>query len=101
VISDGHREVVILNGGRTPHTDEALIVYLPRERILYQGDQFYYQGDETFPARDRLIPMRQFARWLVASRLPVDRIYGTHMVGYATMRHVRAVIDGRLQSAPR
>jgi glyoxylase-like metal-dependent hydrolase (beta-lactamase superfamily II) len=93
VISDGHREVVIVNGGRTPHTDEALIVYLPKERILYQGDQFYFQGDDTFPAQDRLIPMKQFARWLLASTLPVERIYGTHMIGYATMRHVRRVME--------
>jgi glyoxylase-like metal-dependent hydrolase (beta-lactamase superfamily II) len=92
VISDGEREVVILNGGRTPHTDEALIVYFPRERIVYQGDQFYFQGDETFPPRDRLIPMKQFARWLLASKPPVDRIYGTHMIGYATMQHVHRVM---------
>jgi hypothetical protein len=51
------------------------------------------QADTLVPPRDRLTPMRQFARWLLASHLVVRRIYGTHMTGYATMRHVGAVLE--------
>ena len=92
IITDGERTLELINVGFTPHTDEALVGYLPQGRILYQGDQFYFQGDDTFPPRERLGVMQHFARWLVGSGLAVDRIYGTHMSGYATMRHVREVL---------
>jgi glyoxylase-like metal-dependent hydrolase (beta-lactamase superfamily II) len=91
-ITDGERTVILRNVGFTPHTDEALVVYFPKERILYQGDQFYFDGDYGFPPSDRLGVMQQFGSWLLRSGLGVDRIYGTHMIGYATMRHVRRVL---------
>jgi glyoxylase-like metal-dependent hydrolase (beta-lactamase superfamily II) len=98
VITDGERTVEVINAGPNPHTDEALVVYLPREGILYQGDQFYFDDAETFPPRDRLGVMRHFAGWLARSGLRVERIYGTHMTGYATMAHVRQVLDARPDS---
>jgi glyoxylase-like metal-dependent hydrolase (beta-lactamase superfamily II) len=98
VLSDGEREVVIYNTGPNGHTDQALVVWVPAGRILYQGDEFYYDGDQTFPPRDRLPVMRAFAAWVERSGLAVGRIYGTHMTGYAGMRHVRAVLG---QDEPR
>ncbi|HVT39013.1 MAG TPA: S41 family peptidase [Gemmatimonadaceae bacterium] len=92
VLTDGERTVEIINVGRNPHSDEALVVYLPKEGFLYQGDQFYYDGDETFPPRDRIVVMRQFARWLAETKLKVERIYGTHIRGYVTMQHVEQVL---------
>lgn len=98
-ITDGERTVILRNVGFTPHTDEALVVYFPKERILYQGDQFYFEGDDGFPPSDRVGVMQQFGRWLLRSGLAVDRIYGTHMIGFATMRQVRRVLA--LPAAPR
>jgi hypothetical protein len=36
--------------------------------------------------------MQHFARWLRDRRLAVDRTYGTHMTGFATMRHMTDVL---------
>ncbi len=89
VLTDGTRTVELINVGANPHTEEALVVWLPAERILFQGDLFYYDGEPGFPERDRLITMAHFGRWLDRVGLKPDRIYGTHDRGVATMDHVR------------
>jgi glyoxylase-like metal-dependent hydrolase (beta-lactamase superfamily II) len=89
VLSDGVRTVELINAGPTPHTEDALVVWLPAEQILFQGDLFYYDGETGFPAPDRLITMAAFGRWLERTGLSPQRIYGTHDRGVATMAHVR------------
>ena len=51
IISDGERIVELINVGANPHTAENIVVYLPQEKYLYQGDLFYYNGEATFPIR--------------------------------------------------
>ncbi len=92
VISDGDRTLEVLSFGRSLHTDESLVVYLPRERILYQGDAFYFDGEASFPPRARVRVMREFAEWVRARGLSVERVYGTHLAGYATARHLEAML---------
>jgi len=92
VLTDGTRTVELINAGANPHTEEALVVWLPAERILFQGDLFYYDGEPGFPERDRLITMAHFARWLERTGLTPERIYGTHDRGVATMDHVRRAL---------
>ena len=48
VITDGVRTLEVLNVGRNPHTAESLLVWLPAERILMQGDLFYYDEGGSF-----------------------------------------------------
>ena len=99
VITDGERVVELINVGANPHTSENIVVHLPRERIVYQGDLFYFRGEETFPPKDRATVMSFFARWLVKSGLAPERIYGAHDRGFATMAHVRQLLD--LEAAQR
>lgn len=94
VVSDGERVVELLNVGPNPHTSENVIVHLPRERIVFQGDLFYFDGEATFPPRNRSTIMPFFARWLTRRGLAPERIYGYHDRGFATMEHVRRVLDG-------
>ena len=93
VITDGVRTVELHNSGRNPHTTENVVVYLPQEKILYQGDQFYFDLGGAFPPQDRIIVMRPFARWLVNSKLTPEQIYQTHEVGFATMQHIRRALE--------
>jgi glyoxylase-like metal-dependent hydrolase (beta-lactamase superfamily II) len=93
VISDGVRSVELISVGANPHTDEALVAFLPAEKILYQGDLFYFDGEADFPPRNRVTVMEFFARWLTERKLEPERIYGTHGRGYATMKHVRQILD--------
>src|SRR5687768_17717832 len=38
VITDGEQTVELINVGRNPHVNENVIAYLPRQKILFQGD---------------------------------------------------------------
>ncbi len=92
VISDGQRTVELINVGKNPHTEENIIVYLPQENFIFQGDLFYFNGDASFPPKDRMTVMPFFANWLKKNKLAPARIYGFHGTLYATMEHVERVL---------
>ncbi len=98
VVTDGERTVELINTGANPHTAEGVVVHLPRERVVYQGDLFYFDGEATFPPRSRATVMPFFARWLVENKLAPERIYGAHDRSFATMEHVRRVLAGAQKS---
>jgi glyoxylase-like metal-dependent hydrolase (beta-lactamase superfamily II) len=82
-VRDSTRRVVIYDVGANPHTAHNLFVWLPRERIGFQGDLFYYdQGDADIPA-DRAPISVFFAKWLHAKGLSPRAVYGVHNDGAA------------------
>jgi glyoxylase-like metal-dependent hydrolase (beta-lactamase superfamily II) len=95
VITDGERTVELLSTGASPHAAENVVVYLPQEKILFQGDLFYYSGLTPFPAKDpsRDRVMKFFGDWLLKHKLQPERIYGFHDRGFATMTQVRQILD--------
>lgn len=97
VITDGERTVELINAGESPHVKENVVVYLPAEKILFQGDLFYYSGLAPFPARDpsRDRVMKFFAGWLIKNNLEPAQIYGFHDRGFATMKQVRQILNFR------
>jgi glyoxylase-like metal-dependent hydrolase (beta-lactamase superfamily II) len=92
-ITDGERTIELISVGANPHTGENVIVYLPREKFLFQGDLFYFNGDATFPPKDRMTVMPFFAKWLKKNGMSPTRIYGFHSPLYATMEHVEKVLE--------
>jgi glyoxylase-like metal-dependent hydrolase (beta-lactamase superfamily II) len=76
VFEDGSRRVEVIDIGPNPHADEMLVVYLPAERLLVQGDLL------NLPASGRLragnLATRHFLEWLERSGLAVDRIVPVH-----------------------
>ena len=95
VITDGVRTVELINVGPNPHTQENLVVYIPQEKILFQGDLFYFDLGAPFPPKNRTNIMSFFAKWLKDNRLEPERIYGVHSHGFATMDHVHKVLAAR------
>ncbi|MEW5915398.1 MAG: MBL fold metallo-hydrolase, partial [Gemmatimonadota bacterium] len=82
-VRDSTRRVVIYDVGVNPHTAHNLFVWLPRERIGFQGDLFYYdQGDADIPA-DRTTISVFFAKWLRAKGISPRAVYGVHSDGAA------------------
>lgn len=57
VITDGNRTVEIYNISPTPHVAEMLIFYLPKEKILFQGDMFFV------PATGEVAPAIEITDW--------------------------------------
>lgn len=76
VFADGSRRVEVIDIGPSPHADEMLVVYLPAERLLVQGDLL------NLPASGRLragtLTTRHFLEWLDRSGLAVERIIPVH-----------------------
>ena len=76
VFEDGTRRVEVIDIGPSPHADEMLVVYLPAERLLVQGDLL------NLPASGRMragnLTTRHFLEWLERSKLAVDRIVPVH-----------------------
>ncbi len=93
VISDGERTVELINVGANPHTEENIVVYLPQEKYIFQGDLFYFNSEATFPAKDRMTVMPFFANWLKKNNLSPARIYGFHSTMFASMEHVEKVLE--------
>jgi glyoxylase-like metal-dependent hydrolase (beta-lactamase superfamily II) len=75
IFSDGNHEVHVIDIGPSPHAEEMLVVYLPKERILVQGDLLNLPlgrmraGNRT---------TAHFAEWLERSGLQVERIVPVH-----------------------
>ncbi len=92
VVTDGARKVELINVGPNPHTEESLVLYAPREKILFQGDLFYFDLGAPFPPKNRIPIMSFFAKWLKQNQLAPERIYSVHSHGFATMDHVNKVL---------
>lgn len=92
-ISDGERTVELINVGQNPHTEENIVVYLPKEKYIFQGDLFYFGGDVSFPAKDRMTVMPFFANWLKKNDLSPARIYGFHSTLFGTMEHIEKILE--------
>jgi glyoxylase-like metal-dependent hydrolase (beta-lactamase superfamily II) len=82
-LSDGSRSLEIRNAGRNPHTDANLFVWLPAERVLFQGDLFYYSEGDEFPPSGRERMNRFFAGFLRDKGIEPEAIYGVHNYGAA------------------
>jgi glyoxylase-like metal-dependent hydrolase (beta-lactamase superfamily II) len=82
-ITDGRRRIEVINVGENPHTGENLFVWLPEERLVFQGDLFYFEEGEPFPPSGRERMNHFFAGWLAAHGLSPKAVYGVHGQGAA------------------
>jgi glyoxylase-like metal-dependent hydrolase (beta-lactamase superfamily II) len=91
-ITDGEQTVELIDIGASPHSDEMIAVYLPKQKVLFQGDMFYFDNGARFPPRNRVQIMQFFSRWLKKQDLKVEQIYSVHGRGYATMQDVETTL---------
>jgi hypothetical protein len=47
VISDGSRTLELLDVGPNPHAREMMVAYLPKERVVFQGDLFFIPPNDA------------------------------------------------------
>ncbi len=75
--TDGDRVVELIDVGPNPHAREMLIAYLPKERIVFQGDLFFlpYNDSPVGPPQESTI---SFARKAKEKGLVIDQIAGVH-----------------------
>lgn len=75
-LSDGERVVELYDIGPTPHVEHLLIAYLPKEKIVFEGDHFIQ------PIAGPIVPAvsstRALADALARKGLVFERIVGEH-----------------------
>ena len=77
VLTDGTRTVQLIDVGPNPHAREMVVAYLPKERVLFQGDLFFVPANDaqTGPPQPTTV---SFAKKLQDLKLGVDRIASVH-----------------------
>jgi glyoxylase-like metal-dependent hydrolase (beta-lactamase superfamily II) len=75
VFTDGTHEVQVLDIGPSPHANEMLVIYLPKEKIMVQGDLLNLPVGRI---RAGNLTTAHFARWLEQSGLQVDKFVPVH-----------------------
>lgn len=89
-LASGGRSVRLYDVGPNPHVDEHLVVYIPEEKVLFQGDlvQFRRAGGVE-PARPHTMAL---LRLIEDEGLDVETIVGTHGRP-GTLEDLRQAID--------
>jgi glyoxylase-like metal-dependent hydrolase (beta-lactamase superfamily II) len=77
VVSDGSRTVEFIDIGPNPHAREMVIAWLPKERIVFQGDMFIVPGNDA-PQGPPQAGTVSFAKRIKDLGLHVDRIAAVH-----------------------
>lgn len=76
-ISDRTHKVELIDIGPTPHADEMIIVYLPDEKIIYQGDLLEIDDDDPVNELTANEVTAYFYRKIQELDLKVEKIIGT------------------------
>jgi len=95
VFQDDKHVVELYDIGPNPHANEMLVVYLPKEKILFQADMLNAAANGTIPiAQD---PTISFSEKLQQLGLNVEKIYAVHGRS-ATPEELRTSIERRRAS---
>ena len=78
VFTDGEQVVELYDIGPTSHAKEMLVAYLPKQKLLYQGDLFFAPFDDKIPVGPAQPLTAEFGAWLKKSGLDVERIAAVH-----------------------
>ena len=77
VVTDGEQTVEMIDVGPNPHAREMLIAYLPKQRVVFQGDLFFMPNNDA-PLGPPQPTTVSFAQKLKEKGLAVDRIASVH-----------------------
>ncbi len=82
VIKDHAMEVQLVElPDGNPKADNYLMVYLPRQKILYATAFIYPVPEAVFPPKESIPLSRYFVEWLDNSSLETESIYNVHAMG--------------------
>jgi glyoxylase-like metal-dependent hydrolase (beta-lactamase superfamily II) len=77
IVTDGTQTVELIDVGPNPHAREMVIAYLPKQRVVFQGDLFFLPNNDA-PAGPAQPTTISFAQKLKEKGLAVDRIASVH-----------------------
>ena len=77
VLSDGTQRLELIDIGPNPHAKEMVIAYLPKQRIVFQGDLFFMPVNDALAGPPQETTL-SFASKLGELKLHFDRIASVH-----------------------
>lgn len=77
VVTDGTQTVELIDVGPNPHAREMVIAYLPKQRIVFQGDLFFMPNNDG-PVGPPQASTISFAQKVKEKGLAIDRIASVH-----------------------
>jgi glyoxylase-like metal-dependent hydrolase (beta-lactamase superfamily II) len=96
VFQDSNHVVELYDFGPNPHAKEILGVYLPKEKILFQGDLLSTAPNGSIPiAQDTTV---SFAEKLEQLGLQVEKIYCVHGSRVTTPAELKQAVERRKTS---
>ena len=91
---DGNRAFEVRNIGPTPHAENLLVVYLPKEGIVFEADHFSLPLNGTLPPTSK--NTRAFAS--AVNDWDFTRLVGAHSPGVASKADLLNVVSGELSA---
>ena len=97
VFTDGKQTLEVIDIGPSPHAEEMLVVYLPKEKLVFQGDLV------NLPNSGRYMPSTvndttvHFFDWIIKSGLDVTRVAAVHGPA-TTLEDLRAAVERKRAS---
>src|SRR4030095_15954653 len=95
VFQDDKHIVELYDVGPNPHANEIIVAYLPKQKILFQGDLFNSAANGTFPIAQHVTV--SCGEKLQQLGLDVEKIYGVHCRA-STPEELRTSIEKRRAS---
>lgn len=77
VLKDATRTLELIDIGPNPHAREMVIAWLPKEKVVYQGDLFFVPANDA-PFGPPQASTASFAQQLRALKLPYEKIASVH-----------------------
>jgi glyoxylase-like metal-dependent hydrolase (beta-lactamase superfamily II) len=77
VFTDGEQTVELIDVGPNPHAREMVIAYLPKQRIVFQGDLFFLPNNDA-PVGPPQPTTVSFAKKVKEKNLIIERIASVH-----------------------
>lgn len=94
VFTDGKQTLEVIDIGPSPHAQEMLVAYLPKEKLVFQGDLV------NLPLSGKYMPTTvndttlHFFDWVTKSGLDVQRVAAVHGPS-TTLEDLRAAVEKR------
>ncbi|HXV39395.1 MAG TPA: MBL fold metallo-hydrolase [Steroidobacteraceae bacterium] len=94
VLKDATRTLELIDIGPNPHAREMVIAWLPKEKVVYQGDLFFVPANDA-PFGPPQASTASFAQKLRALDLPYERIASVHGATATRAQFEQATADVR------
>ncbi|HEX7955785.1 MAG TPA: MBL fold metallo-hydrolase, partial [Pyrinomonadaceae bacterium] len=92
VFTDGKQTLEVIDIGPSPHAQEMLVAYLPKEKLVFQGDLVNLPNTGKFMPSTVNDTTLHFFDWLTKSGLDVQRIAAVHGPS-TTLDDLRAAVE--------